>query len=85
MEEAVRKATSVPAREMLGITDRGVIETGAYADLVIFNFETIRGNDDYRHVTRPPEGIVEVIVNGKIAFENGQHTGLRSGKVLRHI
>jgi N-acyl-D-amino-acid deacylase len=84
LEEAVRKATSFPAREMLGLTDRGVVAEGAYADLVIFNYQELRGNDDYRHPTRPPQGITQVIVNGKVAFEQGQPTGLRTGKVLRH-
>ena len=84
LEEAVRKATSVPAYDVLGLTDRGVIEEGAYADLVIFDYENLRGNDDYQHPTRPPEGIAHVLVNGKVAFENKQHTGIRPGKVLRH-
>jgi N-acyl-D-amino-acid deacylase len=83
LEEAVRKATSVPAREMLGITDRGVITENAYADLVVFDYQTLHGNDDYRHPTHPPPGVAQVIVNGKIAFENKQSTGLRAGKVLR--
>ncbi len=84
LEQAVQKATSVPAREMLGLTDRGVIAEGAYADLVVFDYETIHGNDDYQHVTRPPEGILHVLVNGRVAYENKQHTGIKSGKVLRH-
>jgi N-acyl-D-amino-acid deacylase len=83
LEEAIRKATSVPAREVLGLTDRGVIEEGAYADLVVFDYENLRGNDDYKHATRPPEGIAHVLVNGKVAFESKQHTGLKPGKVLR--
>lgn len=84
LEEAVRKATSVPASEVLGLTDRGVIEKGAFADLVVFDYENLRGNDDYAHPTRPPEGIVHVLVNGKVAFEQKLHTGIKSGKVLRH-
>ena len=83
LEEAVRKATSVPAREVLGLTDRGVIEEGAFADLVVFDYENLRGNDDYVHPTRPPEGITHVLVNGKVAFEHKQHTGIKPGKVLR--
>ena len=82
LEEAVRKATSVPAREVLGLTDRGVIEEGAFADLVVFDYENLRGNDDYSHATRPPEGIAHVLVNGKVAFEHNLHTGLKPGKVL---
>ena len=84
LEEAIRKVTSVPAREVLGLTDRGVIKVGAFADLVVFDFENLRGNDDYRHPTRQPDGITHVLVNGKVAFENNQHTGIKPGKVLRH-
>ncbi len=65
----MRKATSVPAREMLGLTDRGVIAEGAYADLVVFDYENLRGNDDYQHVTRPPEGIA--------ACDRQRQSGLR--------
>jgi N-acyl-D-amino-acid deacylase len=83
LEEAIRKVTSVPAREVLGLTDRGVIEAGAFADLVVFDYENLRGNDDYQHPTRQPEGIVHVLVNGKVAFEHKQHTGIKPGKVLR--
>jgi N-acyl-D-amino-acid deacylase len=83
LEDAIRKVTSVPAREVLGLTDRGTLETGAFADLVVFDYENLRGNDDYAHPTRPPEGIAHVLVNGKVAFEHKQHTGIKPGKVLR--
>jgi N-acyl-D-amino-acid deacylase len=84
LEEAVRKATSVPAQQVLGLTDRGVIKESAFADLVIFDYEMLRGNDDYARPTTPPEGIRQVLVNGKVAFENKRSTGIRPGKVLRH-
>jgi N-acyl-D-amino-acid deacylase len=84
LEQAIQKATSIPAREMLGLEDRGVIAAGCFADLVVFDFAEIHGNDDYREVTRGPEGIKFVIVNGQVAFEQKRSTGVRAGKVLRH-
>ncbi len=69
---------------MLGLSDRGVIMPGAFADLVVFDYATLHGNDDYQNVTKGPEGITHVLVNGKVAFENKQHTGIRSGRTLRH-
>jgi N-acyl-D-aspartate/D-glutamate deacylase len=84
LEEAVRKATSLPAREVLGIADRGIIEQGAYADLVVFDLQTLHEWNDYREPARPPEGIVRVLVNGTVVYDGQAHTGARPGRVLRH-
>jgi N-acyl-D-aspartate/D-glutamate deacylase len=83
LEEAVRKATSLPA-ETLGIQDRGTLVEGAYADLVVFDLETLQENTDYRNPAQAPRGIRYVLVNGQVVCENGAHTGARPGKVLRH-
>ena len=48
---------------MLGLKDRGVIEEGAYADIVVFDFDRIREGADFLEPTRPPEGIEYVMVN----------------------
>ena len=84
LEEAIRKATSMPAQDVLGLKDRGVIEEGAYADIVVFDFERIREGADFLEPTRPPEGIEYVVVNGMVVCERAKHTGNRPGKVLRH-
>jgi N-acyl-D-aspartate/D-glutamate deacylase len=83
LEEAIRKATSLPARDVLGLTDRGVIAEGAYADLVVFDLETLREGDDFLHPAQPPQGIECVLVNGSVVWEGGAHTGARPGQVLR--
>ncbi len=82
-EEAVRKMSSAPANR-LGLTDRGLIRPGMIADLVIFNPETIRSKANYENPGEYPEGINYVIINGVPVIENGKHTGIRAGKVLRH-
>lgn len=87
LEEAVRRATSLPASR-LGLSDRGLIREGNWADLVIFDPDTI--SDTFRFEPRErifkpshPGGIEYVIVNGSAVVEGGKHTGLRAGKVLR--
>jgi N-acyl-D-amino-acid deacylase len=84
LEEAIKKATFVPAQEVLGLRDRGIIQEGAYADIVVFDLETIKMTGDYVNPSSPPDGIEYVLVNGKIVYQDKKHTGERSGKVLRH-
>ena len=84
LEEAIRKATSVPAQQLLGLEDRGVIRPGAHADIVLFDFERIREGDDFLEPARPPEGIEYVLVNGTLVYDGMGHTGERPGKVLKH-
>jgi len=81
LEEAVKKATSLPAKR-LGL-DRGVLSPGLYADIVVFNFDNINMKIDFLHPDQKPEGIEYVIVNGKVVYKDGAHTNLRPGKVLR--
>jgi len=83
LEEAIKKATSVPAQEVLGLKDRGVLKEGAYADIVVLDFERLREGEDFMAPARPPEGIEHVLVNGTMAYENKAHTGKKPGKVLR--
>ncbi len=83
LEEAIRKVTSLPAQEILGLEDRGVIKEGAWADLVVMDMERIREGDDFLEPCRPPEGIEQVLVNGTVVYKDKAHTGQRPGKVLR--
>lgn len=82
LPEAVRKMTSLPA-SIFGLTDRGVLEEGKAADLVIFDPQTIIDRADYGSPLTPPQGISHVIVNGQLAVSDGQLTANRAGKVLR--
>lgn len=80
-EEAILKATSLPANKFK-IKDRGVLQTNAYADIVIFDFNEITDVKDPLEPRRYPKGIHYVIVNGEIVIEQGKHTGRRPGRVL---
>jgi N-acyl-D-amino-acid deacylase len=83
LEEAVRRMTSLPAR-IFGLTDRGSVREGAWADLVLFDPATIEDTASYDDPKREPRGISLVIVNGRIAYEHGTHLRAGSGKMLRH-
>jgi len=82
LEDAVRKASFLPA-ERLGLATRGRIQTGAEADLVVFDPTTIEDTATYEHPHRFPLGIDYVLVGGQIAVDHGVVTSARAGKVLR--
>jgi len=82
LEEAVRKMTSLPA-QMLRLMDRGMIRPGMAADIVIFDPEKIADRSTYADPYVYPAGISYVIVNGKIAVEQGEYSGVPTGKILR--
>lgn len=79
---AIRKATALAA-DHIGLTDRGRLVPGAYADLVLFDPATIadRATTDDPHALA--DGLERVWVNGAVVFEAGKSTGERPGKVLR--
>lgn len=81
IEEAVRKATSLPAR-ILRIPDRGSIRPGGKADLILFDPAKVRARSTYLDAFARAEGFDLVMVNGRPAFENGQRIG-RHGRLLR--
>ena len=83
LEEAIRKVTSLPIRDVLGLPERGVLVEGAYADVLLFDFDALRDHDDFLNPTAPPEGIQYVFVNGKVALENGRLTQSKNGQVIR--
>jgi N-acyl-D-amino-acid deacylase len=79
----VRKMTSLNAAK-IGITDRGLLRAGNYADVVLFDAEHVIDRATYEKPFQYSEGIVDVIVNGKLVLDQGKHTGERPGRVLRH-
>jgi N-acyl-D-amino-acid deacylase len=83
LEDAIRKMTSLPA-QTFGIRDRGLLKEGMFADVTIFDPDTIIDKGTYQDPIQFPEGIEYVLVNGSVTVENGVHTGKRAGKVLRH-
>jgi N-acyl-D-aspartate/D-glutamate deacylase len=86
LEEGVRRLTSLPMWR-LGITDRGTVKAGLWADLVVFDPKTVgmRGPNPDPEVPETcwPAGIDYVAVNGEVAMEGHRHTGARAGRVLR--
>ncbi len=71
-EEAIRKMTSLPARQMQ-LKDRGIIKKGAYADLTVFNPKTVKNCASFKEPHRFSEGIEHVLINGKPVLENGTY------------
>jgi N-acyl-D-amino-acid deacylase len=82
MGEAIRKMTSLPARN-LGLQDRGVIRTGAFADLVLFDTTAVLDHATTAEPGRPAAGIHQVWVNGEVVYEDGKTTGRYPGRALR--
>ncbi len=83
LEEAIRKMTSLPA-QFLGLQDRGLIREGFWADIIVFDPEKVDNRATYGDPCRYPEGIPYVIVNGQLAVDEGEHTGVLAGRVLRN-
>jgi N-acyl-D-amino-acid deacylase len=81
LADAVRKMTSLPAR-ILGLADRGELAEGRRADLVVFAPQAVHARADYTAPHRYAEGFDLVVVNGKVARENGELTGALPGRVL---
>ena len=82
MEEAVRKMTGHTA-EVFGLVDRGTVRPGGYADLVLFDPETVKDAATYDAPTRPADGIVEVWVNGQSTYVHGPGaTVARAGRLV---
>ena len=82
LEEAIYKMTGFPASKF-GIKNRGFIKPGYYADLVIFDKDTIDDASEFKHPHKYSKGIKFVIVNGKITVENGNHLGTTNGMILK--
>ena len=82
IEEAVRKLTSLPASN-LKIKKRGSLSKGYFADLAIFNPETIQDHATFAKPHQLSTGMIHVFVNGEQVLKNGEHTGAKPGRVVR--
>jgi N-acyl-D-amino-acid deacylase len=82
IEEAVRKLTSLPASN-LKIKKRGSLTKGYFADVAIFNPETIQDHATFAEPHQYATGMVHVFVNGEQVLKDGEHTGATPGQVVR--
>ena len=81
LPDAIRKFTALPAQRMR-LTDRGVLKQGMWADVVVFNPETIRDLATYEKPNQLSVGMEDVLVNGVPVILDGRMTGALPGKVL---
>jgi N-acyl-D-amino-acid deacylase len=81
LEDAIRKFSALPAGDMR-IADRGVLKAGMWADLVVFDPETIRDMATFEKPNQLSEGMRFVLVNGVPVIEEGKMTGRLPGKVI---
>lgn len=82
MATAVRKLSGMAA-ETFKLDKRGFLKEDYFADVVLFNPETVIDKAEYTNPHQYPDGIDYVIVNGEITIEKGEHTGALAGKTLR--
>ncbi|WP_411818653.1 N-acyl-D-amino-acid deacylase family protein [Hyphococcus sp. DH-69] len=82
LEEAIRRLTSLPA-ENLKIEDRGLLKKSYYADIVVFNPETITDYATFENPHQLSVGVDHVFVNGEQVVRDGVHTGAKPGRVVR--
>ncbi|MBW3671639.1 MAG: amidohydrolase family protein, partial [Acidobacteria bacterium] len=82
LEEAIRKLTSLPA-ENLGLKERGMLRPGWFADVVVFDPETIEDHATFEDPHQYATGVRNVFVNGTEVLRDGEHTGATPGRVIR--
>ena len=82
LEEAVRRMTSLPA-SILSIDQRGLLQPGYFADIAVFDPDTIQDHATFEAPHQLATGMQYVFVNGTMVLDRGQHTGAMPGRVVR--
>jgi dihydroorotase/N-acyl-D-amino-acid deacylase len=82
LAQAIHKMTGLPAARV-GLRDRGLLRSGFYADLTIFDPKRVLDRATFEMPNQHPEGIKYVVVNGQISVDDGQRTPALAGRVLR--
>lgn len=82
LREAIRRMTSFPAAN-IGITDRGRLAEGWFADLVVFDPAVIDDRATFEEPHQYAVGVQHVFVNGEQVIRDGEHTGATPGRVVR--
>jgi N-acyl-D-aspartate/D-glutamate deacylase len=81
LEDAVRKMTSLPA-QVLRLADRGLLKEGYWADIIVFDPNSVADTATFENPKQYPRGIDYVLVNGTVVIDSGDHTGARPGRVI---
>ena len=84
LEQTIQRMTDNAARRF-GLTDRGLIERGRYADIVIFDAARVTDTATYDDPVQFPVGIPFVLVNGKVAVDNERCTGELAGRAVPEV
>ena len=82
LEDAIRKFSALPAQRMR-LTDRGVLKSGMWADIVVFDAGTVKDLATFENPNQLSQGMEYVLVNGVPVIDQGKMTGAKPGKVLR--
>jgi len=83
LRDFIERSSSVTAK-WFGLTGRGELKPGAFADVVMFDPKTYAAQATYEQPTLPATGVKTVVVNGKVAVDNGKLTGSAAGRALPH-
>jgi len=82
LQDAIRKMTSLPAQKFQ-INSRGILQPGMFADIVIFDANTVKDESTFEHPHAYSTGFKYVLVNGRVTVDNYKHNGTRNGAILR--
>ena len=82
LQDAIRKMTSLPAQKFQ-LGGRGILQPGMFADIVIFDADSVKDESTFEHPHAYSTGFKYVLVNGKITVDNFKHNGTRNGAILR--
>jgi len=82
LQEAIRRMTYLPASQ-LHIPQRGLLRPGYFADVVMFDPDTIAARATYENPHQYATGVIDVFVNGVQVLRDGEHTGAKPGRVVR--
>jgi N-acyl-D-amino-acid deacylase len=83
LEQMIHKMTGLTAQRLC-VANKGLLQDGFDADLVIFDYDRLRDTATYTHAHKCPEGIDYVIVNGEVVYRDMAFTGIHSGKAIRY-
>jgi N-acyl-D-amino-acid deacylase len=81
LQDAIRRMTSLPAQKF-HLTNRGLLQPGMYADIVIFDAATVKDQSTFEHPHAYSTGFKYILVNGALTVDNFKHIGTRKGVIL---